>query len=532
MSMKTILREDESGVSEVIGTILILAMTVVLFSVIIIWVSNIPTPTAQTRLDVRPEMLPIYIGPTEVGVNITLLHLGGEALQPVPTIIYVVSQRGLGAPVTDVVILHPYNGLLGTPSGLLDGKDSVWDIGERWEYKNYALRSSDTISITIVDIQKSFIVWTGQLNAPAGTRPPVFVDKWTDDMKGTDAIDPIQANLGFFLYVKVVDPDGDINRNSVFATLTMWYGIDPTCSSPQKMHDDGVAPDRVPGDDIYALGNIICMSPPYPPLTWDGSIILLNATDLKGHQTTTRLVLHVVEQTSGGGGGGGGRIPSELWQYIGYVQIRTGEVWVTNLGQPYSTTTTFQPYRVTKSQLNSNGGALFHFKMANHGNTTIFIDGWTVAFFTSSQSAGGFAQYIVKPVDPTIPANAGGILAYPGIASNVNDFQYAQVFDINVANQEIGGTPTVVLVAVNTPFKADWGRNWGTDSMFINILISGMAGPSNYTYSQLIGSGPNPRNCLGLGAGYNPINHLNDAIVACRSSWYAQVIPFIGMVIY
>src|SRR6266567_5848660 len=94
--MKVILREDTSGVSEVIGTILILSMTVVLFSVIIIWVGSIPTPTAQTRLDVRPEMLPIYIGPTEVGVNITLLHLGGEALQPVPTIIYVVSQRGLG----------------------------------------------------------------------------------------------------------------------------------------------------------------------------------------------------------------------------------------------------------------------------------------------------------------------------------------------------------------------------------------------------------------------------------------------------
>src|SRR6266508_3235889 len=155
-ALKTVVREDESGISEVIGTILILAMTVVLFSVIIIWVSSIPTPTAQTRLDVRPEMLPIYSGGVESGVNITLLHLGGEALQPVPTIIYVVSQRGSGAPQTDVVILHPYNGLLGTPSGLLDGKDSVWDIGERWEYKNYALRSSDTISITIVDIQKSF----------------------------------------------------------------------------------------------------------------------------------------------------------------------------------------------------------------------------------------------------------------------------------------------------------------------------------------------------------------------------------------
>ena len=34
--MKIVLREDESGVSEVVGTILILAMTVVLFSTIIL----------------------------------------------------------------------------------------------------------------------------------------------------------------------------------------------------------------------------------------------------------------------------------------------------------------------------------------------------------------------------------------------------------------------------------------------------------------------------------------------------------------
>src|SRR2546422_13959 len=93
--MRTILRQDESGVSEVVGTILILAMTVVLFSVIIVWVTNIPTPSAQARTDIQSEMNPIYnpLG-VEIGVNITLTHQGGEALQPVPTIIYVTSQRG------------------------------------------------------------------------------------------------------------------------------------------------------------------------------------------------------------------------------------------------------------------------------------------------------------------------------------------------------------------------------------------------------------------------------------------------------
>ena len=128
--MRTILREDESGVSEVIGTILILAMTVVLFSVIIVWVSAIPTPAAQARTDIQSVMTPIYNGlGVEIGVNITLTHQGGEAMQPVPTIIYVTSQRGTSTPQTDIVILHKFNGFLVTPSGLLDGTDSVWDIG-------------------------------------------------------------------------------------------------------------------------------------------------------------------------------------------------------------------------------------------------------------------------------------------------------------------------------------------------------------------------------------------------------------------
>src|SRR5437899_10861824 len=94
-SMRTILRQDESGVSEVVGTILILAMTVVLFSVIIVWVTNIPTPSAQARTDIQSEMTPIYGGGgLEIGVNITLTHQGGEALFPAPTITYVIAQLG------------------------------------------------------------------------------------------------------------------------------------------------------------------------------------------------------------------------------------------------------------------------------------------------------------------------------------------------------------------------------------------------------------------------------------------------------
>jgi hypothetical protein len=544
--MKVILREDTSGVSEVIGTILILSMTVVLFSVIIIWVGNIPTPVAQSRLDLRSELDPIYnAAGVETGVNITLVHQGGEPIQPVPTVIYVTSQRGANPPQTSIFTLHKYVQALG--NGLLDGRDSVWDIGERWNYNTPALRSSDAITVTVVDISKSQVVWSAPMNAPQGTRPPVFIDKWTDGVCATDAIDPVQAQLGFCLFAKVTDPDGDLNPNSVYATITTWYGSGTVCELPMKMHDDGVAPDLAAGDTVFSLGANACVNPPYPALSWAGSIILLNATDMRGHQTTTRLVLDVVQQT--GGGGSTTTIPSALWQYIGYIQIRTGEVWVSNLQNPYTTATTVQPYRVTKDQLNGNGGPLFHFKMANHGNTTIFLDGWTMAYFKSSQSAGGFPLFVVAPCDGTRPASPTGIAAYPGTATNPNDFAYAHggspslpvgcsptspssVFDINPLNQETGGTPYVVLVGAKSPFRNDWPQQFGTDSMFINILISGMAGPGNYTYSMLLGNGPNPFNCQGLGANYNPINHLNDPIAACRSTWYAQVIPFIGMVVY
>src|SRR5438309_9559009 len=82
--MKVTLREDESCVSEDIGTILILAMTVVLFSTIIIWDTNIPTPTAQSRLDMESTMNPVIAGGVDAGATITVRHLVGDRSQPGP----------------------------------------------------------------------------------------------------------------------------------------------------------------------------------------------------------------------------------------------------------------------------------------------------------------------------------------------------------------------------------------------------------------------------------------------------------------
>jgi hypothetical protein len=530
-NVKAILREEESGVSEVLGTILILGMTVTLFSVVILWVSSMPTPIAQTRVDVQSGMVPLLNAQgAKVGVQISLTHQGGEALYPVPTIIYVTDQQGSGPQTTDVVTLHTFNIRLVNPNGLIDGADSVWSIGERWEYRNFAFRDTDQITITIVDTGRGLVVWSGEMNPGAGTRPPVFLSVWAAGVVNKGLANPVYAGAGFYLFAQVFSPDDDLNPNSVYATITAWSGSGTTCEMPLQMHDDRVFPDQLAGDGIFSLGSNVCMNAPYPALSWAGTYILLNATDAHGHQSTTRFTLNVapnpstITETQ--------TIPSQLWQYIGYIQIRTGEVWVSNLNNPYTTTATFQPYRVTVSQLNTNGGALFHLKMANHGNTTIFVDGWSLMSFSKETSASVFAVNIVRPVSATLPANGGGIAAYPGTPTNPNDFQFAQVFDINPADQENGGTPVVLLMASRSNFKSDWPQNFVSNSYFINILVSGMAGPVNYTSAMLRGLGPNPLGCSGLGASYNPYAHLNDPISACRSTWYAQVIPFIGMVVY
>ena len=316
--MKVVLREDESGISEVIGTILILAMTVVLFSTIIIWVSSIPTPVSQGRLDIASQMNPMYNGAgSEIGVNVTLTHQGGEALYPVPTIIYVTSQRGSNPATTDVQRLHLFNKLLATPSGIIDGTDIVWNVGERWGYKNFTLRSTDSITITIVDTLKSVVLWSAAMSPPAGSRPPVFVDKWADRVPSTPTIDTPESGLPFYIMAQVADPDGDLNTASVYATLTYYYG-QPSCAQPFRMYDDGTSGghgDQTPNDGIFTLYVTACMS--NPSLAMAGSIVLFNATDLKGHTTSTRMTLNLVQGPPGGGGGGGnggsGRPPNLRW---------------------------------------------------------------------------------------------------------------------------------------------------------------------------------------------------------------------------
>ena len=74
------IKKSEKGVSEVVGSILILMITITMFAVVMLWVLSYPTPSGRAYVDLNAEVNGQY-------VNIT--HLGGEPLEDDDTAIYV-----------------------------------------------------------------------------------------------------------------------------------------------------------------------------------------------------------------------------------------------------------------------------------------------------------------------------------------------------------------------------------------------------------------------------------------------------------
>src|SRR5437899_11910337 len=98
-----LLRNDDRGISEVVGTILILGMTVSLFAAIIVWVTSIPTPQANTRLELDGQLIPLKDNSGNwAGVNITITHRGGERMSFLDTRIYLTITTATGVARTEL----------------------------------------------------------------------------------------------------------------------------------------------------------------------------------------------------------------------------------------------------------------------------------------------------------------------------------------------------------------------------------------------------------------------------------------------
>ncbi|MGC8986305.1 MAG: type IV pilin N-terminal domain-containing protein, partial [Thermoplasmata archaeon] len=122
--------KKEKGVSEVIGTLLILTITVVLFSSVFYYVATMPPPQSKVYASFQAS----YFIDNQGFANITIRNMGGEALNAASTNIIFVFTNNSGT----FTAVHPLTDFI------LQLKSSTWGVGNSIVYNS----SLDKIHVT------------------------------------------------------------------------------------------------------------------------------------------------------------------------------------------------------------------------------------------------------------------------------------------------------------------------------------------------------------------------------------------------
>ncbi len=274
---------EEAGVSEIIGTILMLSITVVLFSSIITFVGRMPAPQESFNVEVDCYLVPVNPANWSEGVNFIMVHQGGKVLDPMWINIFIT--------VDQSVLTKDLNDGLQDDNG-----DGDMGVGESWIYEitqwdAITLSSNSTFSITIIHQEKNLLIWQETLGEGYNVYRPIIIDMWIDSDLGTLKVnDPGPVNyVGFFkVYAEIKDPEGfdaeqGLDVNNIWVNLGPIYDsmdtlvqlkdeIDPA-EWPQYAGEDAL------GDDIYVA---ICSAPNrnYAPIGYH--FFHFNATDNAG----------------------------------------------------------------------------------------------------------------------------------------------------------------------------------------------------------------------------------------------------------
>jgi hypothetical protein len=253
---------DDGGVSEVIGNILILMITVILFSGIIAFVQQIPVPEQTTKADFSAA---ISFSGNYRHANLTLVHAGGKVL-PTQDIRILIEQDGTN---------YAFN-----LSDDLNFKAATWSTGKPWTIQLDDLRSTSVIIATVVDLKNSMMVWTSQVTGGAVGAPPNIQQRYVDSAPTTPTPDAVKENDTFTLFVKVDDPDGDLNSVWIDAR-----GVN--ISGSNGAHRDGT-PSSV-GWYKWEFNKIVNGT----AQSVDGNVIIIHAGDSAGHEAMSNFILDV-----------------------------------------------------------------------------------------------------------------------------------------------------------------------------------------------------------------------------------------------
>ncbi|MGC9059798.1 MAG: CARDB domain-containing protein, partial [Thermoplasmata archaeon] len=246
-------RSNRSGISEVIAQILILAITVTLFSTIFMWVQAMPPPQSAPKTELKASLEIKGAGPFTYYINMT--HLNGEPLFNHSTKIYitVISDNS-------VYTLNITDGI---------AKNTL-EPGDVWSWSVSKTFVSD-VTITIVNTVKNLIVWQCRLTGEIPDEPPEITERGSTP-------DPIIIEKEFRIWVVVKDID--LDYDSVYVNLSSVDSV--RFPVPIKMkHTIGWK---------FETGNL-SMNENMEPGRF---IVKVWAVDMKGHNSSALMYLNIV----------------------------------------------------------------------------------------------------------------------------------------------------------------------------------------------------------------------------------------------
>jgi flagellin-like protein len=281
------------GVSEVLGTILILALTVVLFSSIFFFVSTFPKPATQPASQFQGQLYYVNQG-TKTYINyLQITHLAGPAIVALNTKIYVVSQQ------------HPQNTTTVytlSSGGFGSSPSASWGVGQTWNLSMFGgphLTVPDNITVTVV--AQGTVVYRQTLPGTNPTIPPIF------ESYGDIPSAP-KVNQTFGIFVQIADPFLATTSNSVYLNLTT-PGL--SCGTVLSTYPATTGQYRFVYNstigDWVVTGCKTATASQYYVTAW--------VTDTNPIQVQQNSIIfpNVVSSSSGGGGGGGGSCGSNTF---------------------------------------------------------------------------------------------------------------------------------------------------------------------------------------------------------------------------
>jgi hypothetical protein len=244
------IRGDLKGVSEVISNLLILSMTVVLFSGIAIFVSNLPSPadlpSADFRLDVEEQNESSYL---------RIVKKCGDALHPGAVRIVMIS--GQASEVHELA----HGGVV-----------ADWDTGESWVAPLPS--GARETRVLIYETAKGNVIWDSRACVAASNEAiqPFFSKTGFSSSPAKEG----QANT---IVARVVDPSNRLDRTSVRLD-----GRAIGLPSGMRMGDEDM-------DGIYETESLA------PSMGWDGVTCALSAMDIDGAALAGSVALEVEPST-------------------------------------------------------------------------------------------------------------------------------------------------------------------------------------------------------------------------------------------